>query len=404
MKTSLPERVAVALLVEMASGNYLPNERFLSHRDVKRFWRVSSPTATTSLQKLVEWGIIKSRDRSGHYLVPDFRRMALARLNAVHSIAMPRKPDWQTKVHSADRPENSLKRIALVMMPQGAERTGKSDTLSPQISCMATSYTARAIFREAERSGVMVDFYMDDGKEECHEWIVKQITSTNAQGAVIIRRILSTRVAPMASMFMKKGIPVVTAYDDCEHTNMVSVNFNNVGIGYSATRRFLDLGHRRIGVVLQKAPDQYFSDRFSGSELAVKEFGDPSARTQPFFLEYSDTETDVRKRFARSFSRSNKDRPTALLITDVQLLTMLKPLIQSEHLTIPRDLSAIVCSTITEVPGFKRRFDIMKLDFEEVGRAAYRALEKLFQGTSYSPCLLVNPQYHAHGSTAARAT
>lgn len=400
VKPLLSERVATALLVEMASGNYSAEKRFLSNRNVARYWEVSSLSADKGLQQLVKWGLLTPKDRSGYYLVPDFRQRALARLNPSPSTVLPRQLDWQMKLYSKQRQGKTFQRMALILIPNMPEGGGQDLDEACQHALQDVSNTARAIFLEAERAKVMVDCYIDDRKAESRHRIVEQVRSTNAQGVLIVRRLLSSRVAPMVSTFLSIGLPVVTAYDDCEQTNMVSINFNNVGIGHAAARIFLDHGHRKIGV-LHKTKEQYIYDRFLGSELAASELNDPRISIEPFFLEYSYTDAKIHRLFGRRFNRNNPNRPTALLATDALLLTRLQPLFKSEKLIIPRDLSVIICSPVPEIPGFQQSFDIMKLDFAEIGSLAFRTLEKLYIGSSCPPCVLVTPPYRPSGTVTS---
>lgn len=402
MRIPLPDRVAISLLAEMANGNWTPGMRFLSHRQIKRYWHVSTPTTCKSLQKLIEWGLLDLRDRSGHYLVDDFRSKALRRLNSTPYPPLPRHPGWQSKIWTAESPGGRVRRIAVVLVlddiqisallprdpkgaPEGLER------------CIATTASAQGILRAARNTKTVIDFYADNGNETVRKSIISQIVASKAQGVIIVRRVLETGIASLANAFLRKRLPVVTAYDDCENTQMTPVNFNNIGIGHTAAQQFIRHGHRKIGVLLLGAGGEYFHDRLRGCRMAMEESG-----ASPDSV----VETEIDPRSPESIENALRrvlapDGPTALLATHTLPLSLLYPRLRTHGVEIPRDLSVIVCSSTENIQNLERPVDIMRLDFRQIGEAAFKTLLDLLKGNGVHSYTLVNAAYEPHGSVDA---
>lgn len=397
---TLPERLAVALLSEIASGQYRTSARFLSRREIMAQWKVSSPTATESLRLLTRWGILTSHPRSGHHLSANFLRKALYRLNKTKFAPLAGKPVWADKALARAREEIPLQRIAVISVSDlSAKSPGRVGAEVPPTNVPLPSRMAtEALFTETKSEGVMVNFYLDDGREETRARIVEQIRAEQMQGVIILRRLLASSVRPLAQPFLRAGLPVVTAFDDCEGIRMVSVNFNNIGLGYTAGRQLIEAGHRHIVVLLPREEEApyYYRDRFHGCQLAAKELGRGAVTVIPLIISLR-TKRPIRSA-QKLFSKNNPGRATALLATSVNVLMSLQPSLDKAEIEIPGDLSVIMCSSTPELPPTNREMDIMHLDFEEIGRRTFRALQRLYRGEFTEKIWLVESDYLPHGT------
>ncbi len=405
-KPSLPERLAVALLSEIASGHYSERTSFLSRREIMRQWKVSSPTATQSLRILTGWDILSANARSGHHFRPDFLQRALLRLNQTQLSPLPGQPTWDDRARNLRRQETTLQRIAVVSIgdrlttgPLSKRHSAKSPEMARSIPIRIPS---QSIFSEANEAGVAVDFYLDNGEATTGEQIVRDLIAARMQGVIILRRLLAASVAPIAEPLLKAGIPVVAVFDDCEHLKMVSVNFNNVGLGYKAAQAFIAAGHRRLATVLPpdlEAPN-YYRDRFLGCRLAAREFNaaHPEERVTVAPLSIPLTIGKVSTRALKIFNKKTPRRVTALLSTSVNLLEALEATFQAGGIGIPEDLSVIMCSSTPLLSTKGGNVDIMKLDFEEIGQQAFKALQSLFNSQFTEKAWLVDSRHESHGT------
>lgn len=369
-----------------------------------RQWKVSSPTATQSLRLLVEWKILYSSDRSGHHFAPQFLQKALLRLNKTRLAPLPGQPTWDDRARHLRSRESALQRIAVVSICDGIDqmRTRYFSGM-PEIALATPIWMpAKVIFNEANEVNVTVDFYLDDGRTSTGEHIVRSLIESGMQGVVILRRLMASPVSPLAKPLLKAGIPVVAVFDDCEHLKMVSVNFNNVGLGYKAGQAFIAAGHRRIAVALpmeEEAPN-YYRDRFHGCCLAAREHTNahPEEKVTVTALRLPLATGKFLSRVSRAFDKKNPRRATALLSTSVNLLQAMEATFQKDLLQIPRDVSVIMCSSKAVLPPKNQSMDIMKLDFEEIGRQAFLALQSLFQSQFTEKAWLVDSEYEPHGT------
>ncbi len=406
-KPSLPERLAVALLSEIASGHYSNKKSFLSRREIMKLWKVSSPTATRSLHILKEWDILSARSRSGQHFQPHYLQTALLHLNKTQLAPLPGQLSWEAKARNLRKQkEESLQRIAVVSICDDVKQptTGRHQRIPEMALSIPIRIPAQVIFNRANKAGVAVDFYLDDGTPRTGEKIVESLIQSRMQGVILLRRLLASPVAPLAKPLLKAGIPVVAVFDDCEHLKMVSVNFNNVGLGYQAAQVFLNEGHRHLAVIVPEDIEDpnYYRDRFHGAELASNEFnamypGDPVTVS---LLSISLHRGKVLPLAKALLSKDNPKRVTAILCTAVGLLRALETTISRGNLKIPDDLSVIMCSTTPTLPSKGNLIDIMKLDFEEIGACAFAALQSLCANQFTEKTWLVDSRYEAYGTVS----
>lgn len=401
-KPSLPERLAVALLAEISSGHYRANKRFLSRREIMRQWKVSSPTATQGLRLLEEWGILHARDRSGHHLEPRFLQKALLRINQSRLTPLRGHPQLEHKARALLNQEGTFRRIAVVSVSDVPNPgAGKFYEDMPEMPmALPIRLAAKVIFSEAKEAGVTVHFYYDDGRAETRRIIVREMERSRVQGVIILRRLLADPVRALAQPMLKLGVPVVTAFDDCENLRMVAVNFNNVGLGYTAARRLIDAGHTHIVVALPREEEApyYYRDRFHGCQLAVKEVGRGMVTVTPVVI--SIRRAKPMRSATELFDPANPRRATALFATSVNVLMALRPSLDKAGARVPSDVALIMCSSTPTLPPEDELVDIMKLDFGEIGRRSFRALHAMHRGEVTEKAWLVDADYEPHGTVA----
>ena len=196
------------------------------------------------------------------------------------------------------------------------------------------------------------------------------------------------------------NIPAVTVFDDCEGLNLVSVNINNIGLGYEVVRRFLRLGHHRIAVLVPRIRNPYFQDRAAGARLAMAEAqsGETSLDVFQFPL-FRPVPSRVVEKF-----RDPRHRPTALFVTSATLFDNLWPLLRRLRLRVPHDISIITAARAAYRPACKRSFDTMRIDFSGIGKMALAQLIALLEGTLERRCYALDLPYLCTGSVQALRT
>ena len=406
-KPSLAERLAIALLSEIASGHYSNKRSFLSRREIMRLWKVSSPTATKSLRLLEQWNILRAHSRSGQHFCPRYLQTALLQLNKTQLAPLPGHLSWEARARMLRTVESKLERIAVISICEAhPHRTGRKSGIPEKSLSIPIHIPSQVIFNKAHQVGVSVDFYIDNGTDEVRQQIIHSLIGSGIQGVILLRRLLASPVAPLADPLLKVGMPVVAVFDNCEHLHIVSVNFNNVGLGYKAGQIFLQEGHRRLAVLLPEAGEDpyYYRDRFHGVELAVGEFNaahpdDPAGVIAlEAFPSPGHRHRPCHRPLQAAFSPQNPERPTAVLSTAVGLLKHLKLILDKAGLAIPHALSVIMCSTTPTLPPTEELISIMKLDFEKIGAQAFAALELLFANRYTEKVQLIDSYYEPYGT------
>lgn len=402
-KPSLPLRLAVALLHEIASGQHAPSPRFLSRREIMRQWEVSSPSATGSLKLLVQWGILTPHDRSGHRLTPDFRRRALLRLDELRLEPLAGRPDWRNRARAILRDSTPFRAIAVVSLvgdpsPEGVNACVSAPAIPAVPLEVAIKLPAQAIFTLAREQGVSVDFYMHDGGEASAREIVRSIRRSGTQGLIILRRRFATSLAPLARPLIEAGLPVVAAFGDSEGIGITTVNFNNLALGHAAATRLIEAGHRRIVVALPRTEESpfYFRERLEGAILAAKESRVPGVEIIPLAASFRSPRSAARLRDV--LLADGGARPTALFATTVEVLSVSVPLLRDTGLKIPDHLSVLVCSSTPHIPELAQKFDLLRLDFAKIGHHAFEALRALHEGRFTAKTAVAEALYEPHGT------
>lgn len=260
---------------------------------------------------------------------------------------------------------------------------------------MPSSRTVMGIERAARFTNTGVDLYACNGSKEAMQTLSAHILKSKVQGVIIVHRMMEIDVSPLATVLLSKGMPVVTAYADTEKTDMMAVNFNNVGIGYTAAQIFMHNGHRRIGVLnLRNQASEYFDDRLKGCQLAVQQAGLSKEQVISLPLAHDNQEEIA----AMVDFLCTPAAPTAILATHTFVITALAEELRSRGKEIPRDLAVIVCSSTPHIEGFSFPLDVMLLDFRKIGVRAFKSLTRLINGLNDSPYPLVRVNYQRNGT------
>lgn len=399
MRDHLYLQLARALLAELASGLYGPERRFLSNRKVRRSWGVAWATAASSLNWLVEQGLLRVKPRSGYYTTSEVQKRALALLHGNPRPPLPTRMSWETKRFRLNPKSNLIpRRIAVIVSGIRSHSEALKDLPSPAAGHDLGLESARSLFREATRHGCTVQFYVDNGQTKRRALIVDQLLKHRPDGVIAFRRLMS--YAPLQAMMtpiLAANIPAVTVFDDCEGLNMVSLNINNVGLGYEVVRRFLRLGHHRIAVLVPRIRNPYFQDRAAGARLAMAEAQPDENSLEVFqFPLFRPVPSRVVEKF-----RDPRHRPTALFVTSATLFDSLWPLLRRLRLRVPRDISIITAARAAYRPACKRSFDTMKVDFPGIGKMALAQLIALLEGTLERRCHALDLPYLRTGSVQA---
>lgn len=376
----------------MASGIYREGGRFLSKRKICQMWKVSEPTAKSAIRNLIDAGLIVARPRSGLILQPNFQQQAFLLLHKLPGTKLPPAPNWESKRQLLIRQgKTKVFQFGVIL-----DEEVPAGTVAVDVGALQAS---RRFFQEATRRGCKVEYFYQNGTREREEFILGELRRKEIDAATFFRRVRTQFLEPLIRRTLRLGIPVATLFDDCESVATSSVNFNNIGAGFHATKVLLEQGHRHIAVLLHERFLANVELRFEGCRLAVEEskIKEKITLTPCRLVEGEDPSRVLAKTFLQ-----RKNRPTALFACGATLYLQIEPILRSLGLRVPRNLSVIACGNPNLLPANKRRLDLMKCDFAEAGRAVFDLLASLLEGKPVERSVLLPTPYIAAGSVAPR--
>lgn len=392
MGAFLHERLTRSLLEDIASGIWRAGQRFLSVRDIQRLWGVSLPTVLSSLRTLQDKGILKPSSRCGYFLSQEFQNKAqvLLRRNRVPSLPPPVR--LEQKIRQLERQSGG--EIALLLESQRKvlleEYQKLPEDLSPTVKRCATAFV-----REGKKYDFSPHYFLYDGGKESGDWIRQKLEEEEYAGVAVFCRSSHRIIRPTLEPLMKKHLPIVIMYDDCQGLPVHSINMNNVGLGYDGIRHLYQMGHRKIAILIRKTPLKYHTARLQGGRLAQTEGGCHDAKIKILKVGVSAPLTsEVMRYFTNPVTR-----PTAVFACESRLILNLLSLWKRLKLSIPEDISVIMCSSRDRVSENEQPLDSMQLKIgARIGRTAARQLHRIQTGEAMEKSILLDVSYVKRGS------
>lgn len=180
--------------------------------------------------------------------------------------------------------------------------------------------------------------------------------------------------------FQRYHIPVVIA--DFWDASLPSVFVDNVEGGYLATRHLLQLGHTRIGYILDHSEppngvggNEPGADRLRGYQQALAEAG---IAYEPSLVAESGLHSRERGAAAAEILLRRQERPTAIFAASDMIALGVMESARRRGLRIPEDL-AIVGFDDIELASFAG-LTTVRQPMQEMGRQAAEIVTRLMQG------------------------
>jgi DNA-binding LacI/PurR family transcriptional regulator len=235
-----------------------------------------------------------------------------------------------------------------------------------------------------------VDFFLCDGSSDSERRTLARVLNARPDGVMIIKRKAPFQAKTLGDSLLQRGIPVVVLYGEDEGSDMVSVNFNNVGMGFTAAETLLKNGHRRLGVLLHRDSNKNWDDRLRGFRLRTdKEKG------------VTVTEFSLRDRqddYLQAAAGLHRGRITALFSTTQEVLAGFLPALKGSGIQVPADVSVLMCASTSAVQDSPLPVDTLIQDFAQLGRMAFHVLEGYCGGQVAQKAYLLDPVVEIHGT------
>lgn len=397
MTIPLHVQLTQSLLLECASGYYEAGERFLSVRKICRLWGVSDSTAKNSINWLRQRGLIDAMPRSGYVLRPGFRPKALLLLHKEGAPALPPPATFRTRHFTFLGGAGGTQRFGMVHLHEKVLRTSLKQA-APRTEQWHANPWSSGFFEEITSRNAEYRCFFYDPKRESPKELRARVEEARLDGLVIFGRRFQQSCRDLLEELAHAKLPVLVAFDDCEHTEITSISLNNIAMGYQATREFIRAGHKRIAVFATPPKIKHFRDRVEGCRLAAEEAGGKVELTPVVFSNTSIGSLPVK--IERLFA-NEATRPTAVFATNVGHWLKFTTLMKRKNWRVPRDLSAIICIGKEMGKQITEPMDAFVIDFYQLGRQAAENLWALSAGNLHEKTILIDVPMRRQGSVGA---
>ncbi|HWL52329.1 MAG TPA: substrate-binding domain-containing protein [Chthoniobacteraceae bacterium] len=392
MKPFLHQKLTYSLLLEIASGAWRERRRFLSNREICKRWAVANVTATRSLKALKEMGLLQPVDRSGYLLDTDAQERALLDLHRHPSVWLPPRQGWSQRSLSMLNRAAKERAFAVILEHPGTllKMVNDMPLLPPGsgLSCV------KGFFQAAAEQKIAVHFYTDNGTAQSHSLIGNALQKAKPAAVAVFRRTHYYPTSSLAKAQLAANIPVIAAFGDCEAGRLLSIDFNQVGIGYRGMKMLLKHGHRRIWFPLPQGRFHHVEARLQGIRYAMAEADQPVELLTDELPFKAPLPASLRRRLVQP-----ERRPTAIFATDRAMIQTLLPHLEQLDIHIPKTLSLLMCAgTCLVDDNGTEAVDTLFLDFEEVGRRAFANLHAFLQGRAIRRRAFVRISYQRRGT------
>lgn len=194
---------------------------------------------------------------------------------------------------------------------------------------------------------------------------------------------------------LKEGIPLVLIGRSTLPPNTIDTIVNDHRpCSYAATRHLIELGHRRLGFVVDDVNLAYHQERLFGTRKAIKET--PDAKLTIVTRQALESPENL-------LQAIQQDEISALLCADRKLFTPMVEVLQKASLRIPQDLSLVFLVINTWNMPFTNPTHV-NLNRDIKGKVAVERLVKRIAGTVDGHKQIKVPCEFVIGNTTAALT
>jgi LacI family transcriptional regulator len=254
---------------------------------------------------------------------------------------------------------------------------------------------ARGVEDEVNRHGYHTIFSNTDEDPEREDEYLRLLSARQIDGLIIApARVHSERLVRMS----EGGMPILLIDRDATGVIAPLVCVDNEGGAYQAVKYLIELGHRRIGILMGMETISTHVLRLNGYKRALIEAGLPSdealiARTDNrFYLPQGDQVSSAPPRSLSNFQMTPAtfnalqqlldlpDRPTAIFITNNQMTLGTLYALKERQLRCPDDISIISFDDHEWAPLFTPPITAVRQPTYHLGQTAATLLMQLVKG------------------------
>lgn len=181
------------------------------------------------------------------------------------------------------------------------------------------------------------------------------------------------RMSFVVGVAMMLKVPVIGTGDSAVDMGLPAVSYDDEQAAERAVEHLLRHGHRRIALIQQEVSQQYVLRRRRGFWNAIEKAGMPRDQNMELWLpEWNALQEESPARQVQSVRDFIlRQKPTAVLLSENKLVSLLGPLIREGQIKVPGDLSVIAFDQYVAdysalmVPG---KPTVVAMPLEQVGR------------------------------------
>ncbi len=280
--------------------------------------------------------------------------------------------------------------------------TNSTQTIGLVISDIANPFftaVARGVEDEINQYGYHTIFCNTDEAPQREDEYLRLLFARQIDGLIIAPTgVPSERLNRMAAA----EIPIVLLDRQMPGLNAPLVNVDNQRGAYEATRYLIELGHRRIAVLMGLETISTQLDRFNGYKQAMEDAGlgvddslvvhaDPRFSTNqlnrivppPIFL--TNNQMTPAAFYALQALLDLKDRPSAIFVANNQMTLGTLHALNQRGLCCPNDISLISFDDHDWAPLFSPPLTVVRQPTYELGKTAASLLIKLMAQQPVEP-------------------
>jgi LacI family repressor for deo operon, udp, cdd, tsx, nupC, and nupG len=204
--------------------------------------------------------------------------------------------------------------------------------LVPNIANPFFAEVIRGVEQVAQRHGYAVLLGDTEGRENREAYYVSLVETRQADGLIQLHARLPKAVLANDGSV---AIPLVNACECVDDASCPRVRIDNVGAAGAMTRHLLDLGHRRIGVILGPRHSPLTRDRLRGYRGALRSAG--IARDDSLIAQGDFSMSSGRRAASELFAA--RPPPTAIFCFNDEMAMGAMQWVKSAGLSVPGDVS-----------------------------------------------------------------
>lgn len=238
---------------------------------------------------------------------------------------------------------------------------------------------ARQLGDTLEEAGYMLLLSSSDERTDRERKVIETLRRHMVSGLVIAPTAQET--APHLSQLVDDNVPLVQIDRRIDGIRADSVTVKNEGGGYQAVLHLIELGHRRIGILVDDLQLASSAARFAGYQKALEAHG---IRLEPQLIGVAGTSREGAYNAALRVLKL-ADRPTALFTSDNFMTEGALRAIREQGLIMPTEISIVGFDDFDLTTFVDPAITVVAQPIADLGREAGRLILRRIEGMKDEP-------------------